>query len=332
MPNITGPLRPLEKGSTARIAARSRQPWVTRLARMLLRDAGLRLLSVALAIGLWIFVNAGQHSSFRSFDVPISYLDLPPGYAVTSRHPDFVRVQVTGPLTLLSIIDPTHLRLRLDLNGVGIGQASFKIAPDAFAVPRHTEVTGVSPSQIVLEIDKIVTRAIPVHLALLGAPAAGYKIASTEVTPPTVAVRGPSRAIAHIDEINTAPLAVGGLSSDFSRTVDLLAPTAGRLLADEVTAKVSLTPLVTQKPFRNVPISVRDTNLKFHLDTHRVRVDLSGPLLTLQKVDLKGAVYVEAAGLAPGTYSAPVQINLPEGVALVRQAPEKVTLRIYRDK
>jgi YbbR domain-containing protein len=61
-------------------------------------------------------------------------------------------------------------------------------------------------------------------------------------------------------------------------------------------------------------------------------VDLSGPLLTLQKVDLKGAVYVEAAGLAPGTYSAPVQINLPEGVALVRQAPEKVTLRIYRDK
>ncbi len=328
---MTGPLRPLDGGSTKRIA-KVRLPLAVRLARMLARDMGLRLISVALAIGLWIFVNAGQHGSLRSFEVPISYLDLPPGFAVTNAHPDFIKLQVSGPLTLLSIIDPTHLRLRLDLTGVGIGQASFKIAPEAFAVPRHTEVTGVSPSQIVLEIDRIVTREIPVHLTLSGTPAEGYKIASAEVTPATVAVRGPSRQVAHIEQVDTDALAVAGITSDFSRSVDLLAPPSGRLMSDEVTAKVTLVPVVTHKQFRDVPISVRDTGLKFHLDTRHVKLDLSGPLLTLEKIDLKTAVYVEAAGLAPGTYSAPVQINLPEGVALVRQVPEKVKLRIYRDK
>jgi YbbR domain-containing protein len=332
MPNMTGPLRPLEGGGTARVA-KARLPLVASLARALERDMGLRLISVALAIGLWIFVNAGQHGYLQTFHVPVSYRDLPPGFVLTNPHPDFVTIQVSGPRTLLSIIDPTHLTLRLELMGVGIGQASFKIGPDAFAVPRHTEITSVLPSQIVLEIDKFVTREIPIHLALSGTPGEGYKIASAEVTPVTIAVRGPSREVARIEQVDTEPLSVAGITGDISRGVDLMAPGSGvRLESDEVTAKVTLAQVVTHKEFRGVPICVRDTDLKFHMDTRHVNLELSGPLLELEKIDLKTAVYVEAAGLAPGAYSVPVQINLPEGVALVRQAPEKVKLRMSREK
>ena len=121
---------------------------------------GLRLISLALAIGLWIFVNAVQPGALESIRVPVSYRDLPPGFVLTNQHPDFVEIQVSGPRTLLSIIDPARLTLRLDLTGVGVGQASFKIGPDAFPVPRHTEVTSVLPSQIVLDIDKNVTREV----------------------------------------------------------------------------------------------------------------------------------------------------------------------------
>jgi len=331
MPTMTGPMRPRAGGSPARLT-KARLPSVVRLARALERDMGLRLISVALAIGLWIFVNAGQHGYLQTFHVPISYRDLPPGFVLTNPHPDFVTIQVSGPRTLLSIIDPTHLTLRLDLAGVGIGQASFKIGPDAFPVPRHTEVTSVLPSQIVLEIDKIVTREIPIHLVLTGTPGDGYKIASAEVAPVTIAVRGTSREVARIDQVETEPLSVAGITGDFSRGIDLMAPGRGvGLESEEVTAKVVLAQVVTHKEFHDVPIGVRDTDLKFRMYTRHVNLDLTGPLLTLEKIDLKTAVYVEAAGLAPGTYSVPVQINLPEGVALVRQAPEKVKLRVYRE-
>jgi YbbR domain-containing protein len=234
---------------------------------------------------------------------------------------------------LLSIIDPTHLALRLDLTGVGIGQASFKIGTDSFAVPRHTEVTSVLPSQIVLEIDKNVSREIPIHPVLSGVPGVGYKIASAEVAPATIAIRGPSREVARVDQVDTEPISVAGISSDFSRGVDLMAPaSAVRLMADEVTAKITLAPVITHKELHGLPISVRDNDLKFRIDAHHVNLELSGPLLTLQKIDLKTAAYVEAAGLGPGSYDVPVQINLPDGVALVRQAPEKVKLRMYREK
>jgi YbbR domain-containing protein len=332
MPNMTGPLRALEGGEAAR-TAKIRRSLVSRMARALERDMGLRLISLMLAIGLWIFVNAGQHGALETFQVPVSYRDLPPGFMLTNPHPDFVRIQVSGPRTLLSIIDPTHLRLRLDLTGVGIGQASFKIGADSFPVPRHTEVTSVLPSQIVLEIDKYVTRDIPIHLVLSGSPGVGYKIAGTEVAPATVAVRGASREVARIDQVDTEPLAVAGITSDLARDVNLMAPTSAvRLESDEVTAKVTLAPVVTQQEFHDVPISVRDSDLEFRIGKHYVNLALSGPLLTLEKIDLRTAVYIEAAGLGPGYYNVPVQIDLPDGVALVHQTPEKVKLRVYREK
>jgi YbbR domain-containing protein len=47
---------------------------------------------------------------------------------------------------------------------------------------------------------------------------------------------------------------------------------------------------------------------------------------------LKNAAYIEAAGFIPGTYNVPVQVNLPDGVALVHQAPEKVKVRMLIEK
>src|ERR1700693_2081014 len=148
MPNMTGPLRGLE-GSGAPGPAKGHRSFVVRVAQALERDMGLRLISLMLAVGLWIFVNAGQRGALETFQGPVSYRDLPPGFVLTNSHPDFVRIQVSGTRTLLSIIEPARSRLRLDLTCVGIGQASFKIGPGSFPVPRHTEVTSVLPSQIV---------------------------------------------------------------------------------------------------------------------------------------------------------------------------------------
>jgi len=76
---------------------------------------GLRIISLLLAVCLWIFVNAGQHSSVEPFNIPVSYRGLPPGFVITNEHPDFVKIQISGPQTLLSLVDPSRLTLKLDL-------------------------------------------------------------------------------------------------------------------------------------------------------------------------------------------------------------------------
>ena len=95
---------------------------------------------------------------------------------------------------------------------------------------------------------------MPVHLVLNGVPGVGYKIASTEVTPAQVTIRGPSRVVAHLDQVDTEPLSVDGITGDLSRTVDLIAPSSTvRLETDEVTAKVSVTEAIANKEFRRIP-------------------------------------------------------------------------------
>jgi hypothetical protein len=74
-----GPIRSLDE-ARATPPPKTRVSFVSRFARWLERDMALRLISLTLAIGLWIFVNAGQHGALESFQVPVSYRDLPPGF------------------------------------------------------------------------------------------------------------------------------------------------------------------------------------------------------------------------------------------------------------
>jgi YbbR domain-containing protein len=288
------------------------------------RNMGLRFISVLLALGLWIFVNAGQHGSLLTLQVPISYGRLPPGYIIVNSHPDSVKIQVSGPRTLLSLIEPNRLALRLDLTGVGVGQASFKIGPDAFAVPRQTSVASVSPSQIVLDIDRIVTRQVRVHLHIIGKPGPGYKIATVGVTPATVAVKGPSREINSIEQVNTDSFDMSGITADTTRTLALLSPEGmARLDTDEVAAEVMLAPVIADKEFHSIPVKV---------DPAHVNLTVRGTVQALAKLDLKGLVYVEANGIAPGYHRLPVEVDLPDGIQLVRQSPQLVRVRMYREK
>jgi YbbR domain-containing protein len=297
------------------------------------RNLGLRTIAVAIAIGLWVFVNAGQHGSLETFMVPIIYRGLPPGFVITNQHPDNVHVQISGPRTLLSLIDPARLSLRVDLTGAGVGQMQFGISPESFAVPRGTDVTSLTPSQLTLDVDRIVERNVPVKLTLSGVVATGYEIKDATVTPATVTIKGPSKDVARIDALATEPLAIDKATADDVGTVDLAAlPGMVRLETEAVTANVSIGPILVEKQFRLVQVVIRNSTYRSRIAPTRVTLTLHGPVLTLAKLDPKGIAYVDADSVPPGIYDLPIQVNMPDGVELLKETPEKVRLFVYHQK
>src|SRR5260370_2945836 len=70
------------------------------------RNLGLRAIALALAVGLWFFVNAGQRGALAPMRVPISYRQLPSGPVIANQRPDSGQTQVPGPRTLLSLLHP----------------------------------------------------------------------------------------------------------------------------------------------------------------------------------------------------------------------------------
>jgi YbbR domain-containing protein len=296
------------------------------------QNLGLRIISLLLAVGLWVFVNAGQHSSVEPFNIPVSYRGLPPGFVITNPHPDFVKIQLSGPQTLLSLVEPSRLTLKLDLSGVGVGQASFKVGLDSFNVPRGTAVTSISPSQIVLDLDKIVVRYLPVHLVTIGTPADGYRIGPIEITPPQVAVRAPSREIANLETVETEAVDVTGLATETEHVAAItLTGSMMRVEPSEVVIKIGVVPVIATKDFHGVPVTVRNTKYQSKLQPPRINVILRGAKLELSKLDLSSVVFVDGDGMEPGTYDTPVQVQLPQGMELLHLWPDKIKITISRD-
>jgi len=297
------------------------------------RDMGLRLLALLLAISLWMFVNAGQRSLPRELPVPINYRSLPAGLVITNDPPAFVKIEFTGPGTLLSLLNSERLAVRLDLKGVGVGATEFKITPAMFDIPRATTVTRISPSQISLDIDRLVRREIPVHLEVRGKPAPGYRVISAEVEPPTIVLTGPSKIVTPLESAQTEPLDLNGVTADIEGIVAVVSPAPlVTLERAEVTANIAIAEVITDREFKAVDVAVHDIDNKYSLRDKQAAVTLRGPQARLSKLDLRGKLYVDAKGLTPGWHELPLKVEVPGGLQLVRQLPEKVRLRVYREK
>ena len=307
-------------------------PWL--LVQRFRRNLGLRAIALLIAIGLWFFVNAGQRGALASMRVPISYRALPAGLVIVNQRPDAVQIEVRGPRTLLSLLNPDRLVLRLDLSGVTVGQAVFKIGPEMFNVPRQTDVTRVSPSQIVLDIDRVTDRQVPVHVDVQGHPAPGYRIASVRANPPTATVRGPSRFVLRLDNLQTSPVELNAARSDIDQSAVLIPPGERMTLVgpQTVEAVVAINEVIVKREFRDLAVEVRDTDYKARVQPQRIAVTVRGPLNLLTGLNLRGSVYVTAEDMDPGLHDLPVQIELPDGIQLVRATPDNVKVRLYKPK
>lgn len=297
------------------------------------QNLGLKVVSVGIAIALWAFVNAGQREQQISLQVPVSYRNLPAGMMIYGPSPNFVELLVSGPSTLLSLLDPGRLTLRLDLRGVESGQAEFKIGPQMFNVPRQVRIDRIDPAMIALDVDKIDTREVPVHVVTSGSVANGYRVSAVEATPATVRVTGPHRAVSQLQGIDTEPFELKNAAADAEQTLALIAPGSKVAIdADEVQARAKLQEVMGDREYPSVAVAVRDADYKARVQPRQVSITLHGPVRELSSLKLEGQVYVDAHGAAPGTHEVPVQIDLPGGVELVRQSPEKVKLRMSSQK
>ena len=264
--------------------------------------------------------------------VPVNYSSLPRGMVIVNHPPTFVKIEVTGPRTLLSLLDPERLSLKIDLHSVVAGQSEFKIYPGMFNVGRNTTVTSISPDQLSLDVDRLATRDVPVHLAVQGKVDQGYTISSVDIVPASVTVVGPSRSVAPLTSVGTEPFDLRGLTSDTSRTVNIVPPDPSLgLSTGHVDAKVNVAEAITDREIRS-DVEVKDSDFKYRVQPKQATLTIRGPAVKLAGLAPKGLAYVDADGLAPGSHELPLQVTLPDGMQLVRQSPDKVRLRMYHER
>jgi YbbR domain-containing protein len=299
------------------------------------RDVGLKLLSLLVAFALWFFVNVGERDTEAAFQVPLELRNIPSHLMLVSPRTDFIDLRVIGPRTLLSRIDQERLSMSLDLGGVRPGPAVFRLRPEVLELPRGVNVVRLTPSEVTLELARVVRKTVPVRLTFSGKPPIDLRVTEVKLAPEAVEVFGPSGEVDDIKAAETEPLDLSGAESGIiERDVGLAVPQEYlSFSASLVHARVRLEEPEQTRVLKSIPVIVRNSEYRTEIKPEKVRITLRGPLSVIEALELgHGAVYIDATDLAPGSYEMEPQVDLPFEVELVKQEPGTVKLTVLVEK
>ena len=114
-----------------------------------LRKLGLKLFSIALAVGLWLAVS-GEPIAERGMRVPLAFENLPESMEILGDPPQSVDVRLRGSTGTLRRLDARDMVATIDLESERAGARMFDMTSDRVRVPLGIEVTQVAPSTISL--------------------------------------------------------------------------------------------------------------------------------------------------------------------------------------
>jgi len=290
---------------------------------------GLKVLALVIALGLWL---GGRRDIERAVEVPVEFRNIPSDLMVMDNRVDYVVLRLNGPRTLVSTIDSGDLKLSLDLNGAKSGSASYPLGSGSFNIPRGVTVSRITPPVVQLRLEPVIKRTLPVTVRFSGKPSDGFKISETTVLPENVAVQGPADDVRRLASVETVPVDIEESRSGFKRKVRL--STDGKpfsFFPDQVDIAVQMVEEELQREFRNVEVQAKDFNGAYSVNPQSVYLRLSGPKRVLANLQL-GAdqVYLNLKGLGVGEHSVQLGLNLPSGIKVVEQKPQRFRVRITK--
>jgi len=298
-----------------------------RVRQVFTRNLSLKLISILIAFGLWLFVNFGERDTEESLKVPLELRNVPAHLMITSPRVDFVDLRVMGPRTLLGRIDRTRLAVPLDLTGVRPGQAVFRVGTEALTLPRGVKVVRITPAEVSIALERVSSKSVPVRLRVAGQPSEDVRVLEIKVSPEMVQVTGPESDLRELHAVNTEVIDVSAARpGTIEREVALDA--VGDYLsfsALRVAVHLRVEELPVTREFRRVAVAVRNGDASVRLDPDHVHVTVRGARPLVSNLELApDAVTVDGGGAGVRERAVTPAVVLPPGVELVSLEPTSV--------
>src|SRR5258706_6953610 len=131
------------------------------------RHLGLKLLSLGLAVLLWMIV-AGDETVERGLRVPVELTQVPAGLELLGDVPATVDVRVRGASGTLSRVGAGDVVAVLDLHTAQSGRRLFPLTPDQVRVPFGVEIVQVLPSAVTMAFEPSASREVSIVPAVDG--------------------------------------------------------------------------------------------------------------------------------------------------------------------
>jgi YbbR domain-containing protein len=182
------------------------------LHRYVLHNLGLKLISLALAVGVWLAV-ARDPVAEVAVEVAIEFHNIPQNLEISSENIPRAQIRLRGPERVVRRLQTSDVYAEIELSGLKPGERTFDLTAQQIHEPAELEVVQVVPSQLHLAFDTRFARQVPVQPRVVGSFAPGYGIEQIAVDPPNITINGPQKHVEAVESAITDPVDVSGAIS-----------------------------------------------------------------------------------------------------------------------
>ncbi len=270
----------------------------------------------------------------KSSDVAVKVVHgtVPDGLTLGTTTVDPPTVTVTGAASLVAQVDAVRADVTIQSTGIDVDE-------DAQLVPIDKLGNALSPLDVNPPTARVVipvfsdrqSRTLPVNPIITGNPAAGFEIESVTVDPLVALVAGDADQLAELNQVDTDPIPMTGVSADEVVQVKLALPTGVVAVNDTpIRVSIKIRPVTATRTFSaGLDLIGGSADLAYALSVDRVLLTIGGSTADLDR--LSGATLVatlDVAGLKTGVHDVTVTANLPTGTTLVAADPATVKVTI----
>jgi YbbR domain-containing protein len=225
----------------------------------------------------------------------------------------------------------------LDLSGVAVGSESIAVNPDMIPVPAGAQITRVNPAYLIVKVDRLLKKQVPVKVMVSGEPDGSYSVNGTLAKPSTMLICGPETAVGLVDEIFTKPIDITARSESFKKEIAVDLADGIKICSSSsniVLAEIYFAAKVTTKRIAGILVQGQNAPYEFSISPSTLTLEIKGPLNIIDNLQPQKDihVFVELKDLKPGVYVRRATISLPVKTTLVNVEPELFTVKIFGEK
>jgi YbbR domain-containing protein len=241
-------------------------------------------------------------------------------------------VTITGPSALVNDVVGARVGVTVDASELNIDR---NVKPDLVDGTGKV-VMGVDSDPLFVNVKvpvytNLSNRTVPVNPIVTGTPGAGFRIASIEVEPLTVTVKGDQDQLRALVAADTAPVPVSGATRDITSEVAFALPT-GVTAVGVQTARVTvhIEAVTETRTFTaGIRLDGRKAPLQYEASETQVLLTLFGSTADLDRLGATPIVIsVNVAALQPGANEVTLVPSLPSAVTVAAISPETITVTV----
>ena len=188
------------------------------LRRLFLKDWNLKLLALAITLGLWFAVTGQRTPVTRRFRGVQLNFQLPENMEISNDSLAEIDLTLTGEGRDLDLINARDLTATIDITDRRSGERVVQLTPGRLKMdlPNGVRLERIEPGAIQLRLEPTLERELDVEAKLEGKLPDGYGLRKVTVNPPKIRVRGPASHINALTKASTETISLDGRKESFN--------------------------------------------------------------------------------------------------------------------